>query len=130
MAFLIITESIESTIESLKSEVDLHNQVYEQTKDSKYLIKAKTYQDKLNAAERYKLFFDKRSEWEKIKHLKTMKPSTYIQKCIAITKALKGVDFVRDKLEFRVRVMRNGKRVQIGTFDTPDDALEVLQMYM
>lgn len=127
MAFLIITESIETTIEILESDIQLNEKVYQQTNNEIYKAKAGILRDRLNAAVRYRNFFDKKTAYEKIKHLKHKNIVKYIQKCSEITKDLKGIYFDKDRLLFRVQVTRGGKRIYLGQFDTPDDALEILK---
>ncbi len=130
MAFLIITESIEETINSLQNDKHLCETVYKQTGDKVYEAKAKYYADKLQAAIRYHKFFERKSTYEKIKHLRYRNLPLYITKCTQICKGLKGVYFDKERLLFRVQITRLGKRIYLGQYDTPDDALEVLKQYI
>lgn len=130
MAFLIITESIEDTINALQNDKQLCETVYKQTGDKVYEAKAKNYADKLQTAIRYQKFYDRKSTYEKIKHLRYKNLSLYITKCTQICKGLKGVYFDKERLLFRVQITRLGKRIYLGQYDTPDDALEVLKQYI
>jgi hypothetical protein len=130
MAFLIITESIEETIHSLQSDKHLCEKVFKDTGDKVYEAKAKYYADKLQAALRYQRLFERKSTYQKIKHLRHRNLPQYVDKCSQITKGLKGVYFDKDRLLFRVQITRLGKRMYLGQFDTPDDALEVLKQYI
>jgi hypothetical protein len=130
MAFLIITESIENTIHSLRSDRDLCKKVFKQTGDHKYEAKAKDYDDKLQAAIRYQKIEERRTEYQRIKHLRHRNLGMYIHHCTKICKGMKGVYFDKDRLLFRVQITRRGKRIYLGQFDTPDDALEILKTHM
>jgi len=127
MAFLLITESIENTIKSLSSDKEMCEKVYKQTGNEVYRIKAKDYADKLDAALRYARLEEKRTSYQRIRHLKFKNLPLYISKCSQICKGLPGVYFDEKRLLFRVQITRGGKRMYLGQFDTPDDALEILK---
>lgn len=128
MAFLLITDSIENTIEMLRSDQKLCETVYQQTGNEVHKAKAQDYGDKLNTALRYQKFFNRKSDYEKIKHLKEKKPNSYIAKCVAIAKGLKGIYFDKKRQLFVVQIRKAGKTIYLGSFDTPDDALEILAL--
>ena len=130
MAFLLISDSIENTIDMLRSEAELNETVFKQTLDTKYQNKAKEYRDKLQTAIRYKKIFDRKTEYQKIKHLRFKNLNAYKDRCSDITKKMPGVYFDKDRFLFRVQITRKGVRKYLGEFDTPDDALEILQGYI
>ena len=130
MAFLIITDSIEETIKSLRANKEIEERRFKETGNDLHRSKAEDYKGKLNTAIRYKKIFDRKTDYEKIKHLKTLNPPLYAESCAVISKAMKGVWFDKDRLLFRVQIQRNGQRIYLGQFDTPDDALEILQRYI
>lgn len=130
MAFLIITESIENTIHSLKSDLRLCERVYKETGNELYKAKAEMYSDKLNAAKRYIKIVERKSSFEMIKNFRTTNPELFISKCSEICKDIKGVYFDKERMLFRVQITRLGKRIYLGQFDSPDDALEILKNYI
>ena len=130
MAFLLITESIERTIEMLEADAIVNEKAFIATADKKYSELANSYRNKLGAAIKYKRFDDCRSDYQKIKHLRTRNPVQYAIKCKDIVKDIKGVSFDTDRFLFRLQVVTgNGKKVT-GRFDTPEDAMDILKMYI
>ena len=130
MAFLLITESIERTIEMLEADALSNEQQFISTGDVQFSILAHSYRNKLAAAVKYKRFDDCRSDYEKIKHFKTLNPVQYAIKCKEIVKDIKGVSFDTDRFLFRIQmVVSSGKKIT-GRFDTPKDAMDILKLYM
>jgi hypothetical protein len=124
MAILILTESLEETIQTLEWKKGVLEDVPDKQDQFKDVC------SKLETALRYQEFYEKKSYYEKILHLKVKNVKAYIRECKQICAQMKGVDFVPKKLEFRVRISRGGKRVQLGMFETFDDALSILRMYV
>lgn len=130
MAFLVITESIEETIDFLQANKQIEERLFQETGNELHKAKAEDFKNRLDAAKRYKRVYDRKTEYQKIKHLQQLNPQQYIEKCVEITKGMKGVWFDKDRLLFRVQIQRNGNRIYLGYFDTPDDAMEILKRYI
>lgn len=130
MAFLIITDSIDKTIKHLKEEIEKNKTIYKLTNDPEYFNKLRLNEDKLKTAIKYKKLYDKKSEYSKIAYLKHIDVDKYKKKCREFAKKLKGVWFDPQRLLFRVQITRKGERIYLGYYNTPDDALEVLQNYI
>lgn len=130
MAFIIITDSIENTINSLNSDLELNETVFKQTGKEVYKTKVDLLKGKLKAAIKYKDIQDRKPEFEKIKYLKHKDKDQYISRCMKIVKDMKGISFDKRTLLFKVQITRNKKRIYLGRFDSPQDSLEILQQYV
>ena len=134
MAFVVIVDSISNTIDLLHQEIQSNTTKARNLDDpnrQQYLSLIDLNRDKLSAAIRYESIFQKKSAFDKyIKHLKTTNREKYIQKCKQLANGITGVTFDKRDLRFVVRLTRNNQRIYVGAFDTPEEALDVLQMYM
>ena len=130
MAFLLITESIENVIHSLEWDEKVLKRANNIHGGAVYLEKLLSVREKLEAAKKYQRIRERKTDYQKIAYLKELKPNKYINECVEICRKLKGVTFIKKSQLFRVTLYRNGKRKYIGQFDTPDDAMEILKLYM
>lgn len=126
MAFLIIDKPIEDIISGLQADKAMLEQAYDISPEDSVESSLEIVADRLRCAEMYKRMYDKKSEYEKFKYLQWKKPKEYIKRCKEIVRDIKGIDFDTRAMGFRVRVRRNGKQEYFGTYDTPQDATEIL----
>lgn len=125
MRTLFIETSIDEKRESLKSEIALIEKALKENKTSKLkdlYKKRKGELDLLNTYEGLK--------GGELKLIGLRKDSNeYIEVCSKLTEPFKGVHYDKKTKGFVVRKTINGKRKYLGTLDTIEDAIEVLQMY-
>ena len=86
--------------------------------------------DKLRAMYMYRDLYNKKSVFERIKDLKFKNPNRYIQMCREMVAEIKGIDFDKNSGLFRVRIQRKKERIYIGSFDTPNEAVNALEMWV
>lgn len=128
MAFLIL--DTDKAIENVKFNLKMMRVAVEKAPDKADLkLKKRDLEEELEFLEKYKALWDSRDEFDKIKHLKWKEPNTYIEKCMAIVKPIKGVNFEKNTGLFRVRITKNGERKDVGRVDTPQDAIDILKLY-
>jgi len=129
MNFLVINNGVERTREVLEYDLRLVRQIKE-TNEEKYSKKEKELVGKLKCLTLYEKILETKHEYREVLLLKHKKPNQYIERCQEMIKDIKGIDFNKKTGLFRVRVTENGKRKQIGEFDTPQDAIEIIQCYL
>lgn len=130
MAFVFITQSVDSTIELHQGELNLVKKARSIADNLVLKNKQEVLEQKLNLLNKYNELVESRGAYEKIKHLKFAKPKVYAQKCKEICKSIKGVCFRENTGTFCVRLTINGKRKYLGEVDTPQDALDIIEMYL
>lgn len=129
MAFVFIDKPIDEVLESLKGSERLTMKAHSINPSEKVKQRLNEIRDKIRCIETYKEILSKRDEFDNFKYLKWKKPKQYTKRCKELVKDIKGIDIDKAGL-FRVRITDQGKRKYIGSFDTPQDAIEVLDMYM
>ena len=87
-------------------------------------------QNRLDVLERYHKIWNKRAEYDQIKHLKRRDPETYNSHCKNLCKDIKGVNYLEKGQFFRIRRRFDGVQKDLGYVDTPQDALDILKLYI
>lgn len=130
MGSLLIERPIDETIDKLNKDREALERVYMSKQDETSFNSLRAINDKIRCANIYKKIVESRDDFEKIKHLKWKDPNKYIEKCKELVKDVKGINFMKREGLFVVRVQRNGKREYLGAFQSPQDAIEVLNLYI
>jgi len=130
MAFLFIEKPIETVIESLQWDIAALEKTAKKHPNEDLFTKINALNDKLRCAELYSVMSSRKGEYDKFKYLKWKNPEEYLLKCREYIANIKGIDFVAKTKRFRVRVSRNGSVKNLGEFDTPQDAIQILALYM
>lgn len=129
MAFLIIEEPIEKIIENLTNDIMVLEQSYSIKTSEALLITINKAKDKLRCVKVYQDLVSKRSDYEQFKHLRWKSVEGYITRCRALVKEIKGVDFDRGSMLFRIRIRVDGKQKYLGAVENLDHATEILETY-
>lgn len=130
MAFLIIEKPIEEIIAGLESDVRMLEKAYDLYPEEGLQESINQSKDKLRCAKMYQTILSKRTEYEKFKYLQWKNVEQYIKRCRELVKEIKGVDFDRGSMLFRIRTQIDGKQKYLGAVESPDHATEILQMYV
>lgn len=78
----------------------------------------------------YKMYLEvceKRTIFQKIVPLRFKNLALYLEKCRELTQGVKFISFRKDKQLFEVRMYSGGKRRNLGSYKSFDDACEAIQ---
>lgn len=69
---------------------------------------------------------EKKTEFQKLLHLKAKNLQLFLDKCVQLTKDIRFISFRRDRQVFEVRLTRSKKRINLGQYVSFDDACDAL----
>ena len=127
MRLTIVEVPVEKEIALLETDVRLLSGV-NVSEEGKLKLREK--KERLDILTRYKKMWDKRADYDKIKHLKRRDPEAYDVSCQSLIKDIKGVTYISKGQFFRIRKTTNGIQKSLGSVDTPQDAIDILKLYI
>jgi len=130
MAFLFIERPVKQVRSGLLRDKKILERVLSERKDSASEVALRSICEKIKCVDTYQKIIEKRGGFEKIKHLRVKNPKKYLKECRLLVKDIRGIDMDSKSLLFRVRLVRNGKQTHLGSLDTLNDALEILELYV
>lgn len=131
MAFLVVEGNINKTVKKLQALYLAAEAMFARDQKEEDKQELKEVADKLRCAEAYQVIYNQRSYFRReVAHLKKKDPEKFIERSKKAIEGVKGISFDKKTMQFRARIMFDGKRTDLGYHDSPASAVDSLDAFL